>query len=175
MATVPTFRTWVSGEIVTAAYLNSNVRDAGNYWLARPLAILRQTVGQSIPTATWTAILLDTEDIDRDGGHSTVTNTARYTSPTAGYLMFSGAVAHGVNATAARGAAWALNGVNITPVDALVPTVAATFGAHVAAPTELIAVNGSTDYVTLQAYQNSGGALTTVAASHMCVLWVSNL
>lgn len=160
--------------------MNTNIRDAGNFWLARPLAILRQTVAQSIPNAAWTDITMDTEDIDRDGGHSTVTNTARYTSPTAGYLMLSGGVSYAANATGYRGARFALNATqtNYSAVVLMTVTVAATV-TDVPARTIIQPVNGTTDYVTVQGVQNSGGALNTAVSAgdqpYMTVLWVSTL
>jgi hypothetical protein len=65
MATLPVYRTWTPGEVVTAAYFNTNTRDPGNFWLARPLGILRQATPQSLPNATWTAVIQDTEDLNR--------------------------------------------------------------------------------------------------------------
>ena len=48
----------------------------------------------------------------------------------------------------------------------------------VAARTKHIQLNGTTDYVTLQGYQASGGSLNTSAsasdAPSMCVRWVHN-
>jgi hypothetical protein len=76
MATLPSFRTWTAGEIVTAAYMNSNVRDAGNFFLSWPVFEGRQAVAQSFTSGAPTALLIDTEDIDTDNGHSTVTNTS---------------------------------------------------------------------------------------------------
>ena len=177
MATVPSFTTFVAGAILTAAQLNTNIRDAGNFWLARPLFIGRATSGQSLTNITWTDIDLGVEDIDRDGGHSTVTNTARYTSPTAGYLLLAGGVSFVVNATGMRGARWALNGTAINGAGAYIQAVAATDATVVAARTIFQLVNGTPDYVTLQGFQRSGGALSTSAVaeaqSSMHVLWVS--
>jgi len=51
VAALPTFRTWVTGEIVTAAELNSNVRDAGTFLLSWPVFEGRQTVAQTLDEA----------------------------------------------------------------------------------------------------------------------------
>lgn len=85
MATVPSPRTWTVGELLTAAKLNTDVRDAINFLLARPFAILGKSANQNIAASamvTW-----DTEFIDRDGGHSNVTNNTRYTAQTAGWYQ----------------------------------------------------------------------------------------
>jgi hypothetical protein len=44
--------------------------------------VIKPNVGQTIANNTATAILCQTEDIDTNGFHSTVTNTARITIPT---------------------------------------------------------------------------------------------
>lgn len=85
MATVPNPRTWTVGEQVTATKLNADIRDSFIFFKAPPLAVLRKTSNQSIPSNSPTAITWESELIDRDGGHSTVTNTSRYTSQTSGY------------------------------------------------------------------------------------------
>lgn len=161
---IPTFRTWVAGEVVTAAYMNSNVRDGGNFFLATPIAELRQTVAQSLGSGAPTAILLDTEDVDTDAAHSTVTNTSRYTPQTAGYCQYSGGISYAVNATGVRGAYWYLNAAVVNATETMLATAAAVF-VSVAARTKQIFANGSTDYVEIYSYQTSGGALNTAVAA----------
>ncbi len=176
MATIPTFRTWVAGEIVTAAYMNANVRDGGNFFLAQPVAELRQTVAQTLTSGVYGAILLDTEDADTDNAHSTVTNTSRYTSPTAGRLLCGGAVSFVANGTGVRVAQWGLNGANVNGGSAeIVPH--GTIAVSVPARLKTIAVNGTTDYVELFGFQNSGGNLNTdsgtgVNQAGMSIFWI---
>jgi hypothetical protein len=112
VTTVPVEITWVTGQIVSAAQLNANLRDAINFLLAPPMAVLRQTVSQSLPTGVWTPVNLDSEDLDRDGGHSTVTNTSRYTSQTPSWygVDLTGSFTNAA-ATGLRGLAFRLNGV----------------------------------------------------------------
>jgi len=160
MATIPTFITWVTGQVVTAAQLNANVRDGGNFFLSWPVAELRQTVAQSIANGTPTAVTFDTEDIDTDNGHSTVSNTSRYVGQTAGRFQVSGGVGFAASATARRSAQWFKNGSVINAGSAMVPATAANDMA-VAARTMTVFLNGSTDFVELDAYQESGGALNT--------------
>lgn len=164
MATIPSFRTWVAGEIVTAAYMNANVRDAGNFFLSWPVCEARQALAQSLANGTLTSILFDTNDIDTDGGHSTSTNTDRYVGKTAGRFQVSGGVGY-----ASAGGTWRVaeiqkNGAAINQ------------GSHIAIPnsgtthrmptrTLTLTLNGSTDYVTIVGYQNSGGALNTAVTT----------
>lgn len=165
MATIPVFRTWVAGEIVTAAFLNANVRDAGNFFLSWPVAELRQTVAQSIANGgTGAALLFDVEDIDTDNGHSTVTNTSRYTGQTAGRFQLSGASHLAANVTGRRGCWWRLNAADVAASMSLGPASAAFDMASVSR-VRTIVLNGSTDYVELVAYQESGGALLTTVTS----------
>lgn len=90
MAVLPNPRTWTVGELLTAAKLNTDLRDGLNFLLSgKPLCKLKLSAGvnlssQNIP---WTA-----EDIDRDNGHSTVTNNDRYIAQTAGWYSAIAAV-----------------------------------------------------------------------------------
>jgi hypothetical protein len=162
MATVPTYRTWVVGELVTASFMNTNIRDPGNFLISSPLFEGRQTVAQSIPTSANTAINLDTEDIDSDNGHSTVTNTSRYTLQTAGWWRISGGVGMTANATGARQMSILKNsGVNGGSAQWFAPG-AVTFSA--ATRTKCIfGIVG--DFFEIAIFQNSGGALNTVITS----------
>ncbi len=164
MTTIPVYRTWVAGEIVTAAELNSNIRDAGNFFLARPMALLRQTVAQSIPNNTNTPITFDTEDLDRDSGHSTSSNTSRYTSPTQGYFFQTGGGSTAASATGQRGVGWRQNGGGVNPVQTFMNTTAAGGWSGPAVP-EIFFYNGTTDYTELYVFQNSGGALNTLVTA----------
>lgn len=176
---VPVFRTWVAGEIVTAAYMNTNIRDAGNFFVAVPLAVLRQTVAQSIPNGAFTALLLDTEDIDRDGGHSTVTNTSRYTAQTAGWYTFQGSINFTANVTGQRTIVFRPNGGAATTYKNKVQIpMAGTVGSGSVVTTATFSMNGTTDYVEILGWQNSGGALLTYITDEgnpsMAVRWVSS-
>src|SRR6185312_17261357 len=113
MGTVPILRTWVAGELVTAAYMNTNVRDAGNFLLATPTFQGRQSISQSMPNLTNTAVLFDTEIIDSDNVHSTTTNTSRYTPLTPGYYQFGGGVGWTLNTTGVRCAWFTFNGSTV--------------------------------------------------------------
>lgn len=66
MATVPTMDTFVSGEKVTAAKLNKNIRDASAFLLNPPSVSLKAAVTQSVAHNTPTDIVFDTELWDTD-------------------------------------------------------------------------------------------------------------
>ncbi len=180
MTTLPVMRTWVAGALVTAADMNSNVRDAGNFLLARPLAHLRQTAAQSIPNGAVTPILWDTEDLDRDNGHSTVTNTSRYTAQTPGYYWTSYTLPWAASAAGRRYGRLRTNGTD-TSANALSYSAQTTPGAALAGGVTgggVQYLNGTTDYIELCAFQDSGGALGLYvgidAVPRFSLLWVSS-
>ncbi|WP_326829675.1 hypothetical protein OIE13_05935 [Streptosporangium sp. NBC_01810] len=154
---VPSPRTWVVGEILTAAKLNTDIRDAINFLLSPPLFELNHSSGISPATSTQAVMPFDTETIDRDNGHSTVTNSSRYTSQTAGYYMISGAVGFVSNATGKREMTILVNGTTET-YPCSIPGTASGFGGMIVAGRVYLAV---ADYVELYIWQNSGGALAT--------------
>lgn len=143
--------------MVTAAFMNSNIRDAGNFFLSWPVCEARQTVAQSLTSGSGLAILFDTNDIDTDGGHSTVTNTSRYTAKTQGRFQIAGGVGYASNAAGSRWAYWSFNGTagNGTSQSILGNVT------RVLAATMTSFFNGTTDYVELFGLQNTGGALNT--------------
>lgn len=140
--------------------------------LGKPIAQLKQTVSQSIPNTTWTMVTFTTEDIDRDNGHSTTTNTSRYVVQTPGWYMLSGRVAFPNNGSGIRYVGWWVNGTEISTLT--FPALAGP--ANLPAETRLVYLNIN-DYVELGCYQNSGGALSlgnsTAEYSSMTLVWVS--
>jgi hypothetical protein len=174
VATVPVETTAVAGTVLTAATWNSNVRDALNFILARPLAVMYQTVTQSVTNGAWVGMLLDTEEIDRDNGHSTSVNTSRYTAQTAGWYDVDATTAWATNATSSRGCRLAVNGVS--------KPGRATYAMAVSNNATSVPVSGKVflnvgDYVENQGAQNSTVTISTVAladlAPYMSVLWIS--
>ncbi|MEU1731385.1 hypothetical protein [Streptosporangium sp. NPDC020145] len=154
---VPSPRTWVVGEIVTAAKLNADIRDALNFLLSPPLWELTHS-GIIAPASSTQAVMpFDTEIVDRDNGHSTSSNTSRYTSQTAGYYLVSGAVGFVSNGTGKRELTILLNGTTET-YPSSIPGLAAGFTGLTTTGRVYLAVG---DYVELYVWQNSGGTLNT--------------
>lgn len=165
MGTVPSYRTWVVGEIVTAAFMNTNIRDSGLFLIGVPLFRGRNTAGQSIANATYTAVNLDTEDVDSDNGHSTVTNPSRYIGLTTGWYLLSGGCGWAVNAAGQRGCEFAKNGTSLPGTDVMQPNATASFASSTTVRSSHVQLNGTTDYVELRGFQSSGGALSTATNS----------
>lgn len=126
-----------------------------------PLALLYQSVAQSIADLDHPSILMDSEHFDLINGHSTVTNTDRYTPSIPGRYHLEGGVSFASAGGSTRAAQFYKNGgvVNVWGPE----NVAATptgFHASVVASGDMD-LNGTTDYVTLIGFQNSGGAVLT--------------
>lgn len=131
---------------------------------APPIAELRQTGAQTLTTGVWTSLTFDAEVVDSAGGHSTSSNTSRYTAVIAGYYLLSGGAGFASNATGLRGVRWAKNGSSIDSSGTTEPTGS---GNNMAYPARGILVQLSVgDYVELQAVQTTGGNLGTSVAGY---------
>lgn len=183
MAAVPVPHTFVAGDDATSAVMQT-LTDAILYLLGsttssgsrRPFALLRQTVSQSLATSgTWTALTFDAEDVDYDNGHSTVTNTDRYTAGTTGWHHAPGGAGFGGNATGRRQARLAVNG---TALNASATNTTANASAIIVATRTIPVFLNAGDILRVEALQDSGGALSTAAAveqqSSLHVEWRSN-
>jgi hypothetical protein len=179
VATVPTPGDgFDSPGVLDATDLNEKIVDVLNFLLNKPAAELRMSTTQSIPNNSYTALTFDTEDLDDDpagtGGHSTSSNTTRYTAVYAGWYEFSGGCGFAASATGLRGLRWAKNGSAVNAAEAFYPPTASSTPIY-PARTKKIFLNVG-DYVELQVFQTSGGALNTTGSStdqpSMSVKWV---
>lgn len=166
MATVPAQRTWTAGELVDATMLNTNVRDAVNFLLTnKPHAQLYKTATQSLTNSTWTDVTWPVEEYDNDGGHSTSSNTNRYVAQTAGKYMVSGALAFTTNASGTRGIRLVVNGslaANAIAGTQVLVSTSSGFATCIHMSASIVTL-GVGEWVGMQAWQSSGGALTLVA------------
>lgn len=89
---VPVPASEVPGNFITSALWNSNVYNGLTFLLNPPIFFGYQTAGQSLTSGTALAVTLDTETLDPYGGHSTSTNTSRYTAQVAGTYLVWGCV-----------------------------------------------------------------------------------
>lgn len=164
MALVPATRVWVTGEIVTAAYMNDNLTAVLNFLLAPPLCQVRQSVVQPLANNTFTSLTFATEDVDSAGMHSTSSNTDRLTSVYAGWYRVGGKWSHAVNGTGNRGSRIVLNGTTAVAGSYLThgsAAVAQTGGYPFVTMNIYLAVGA---FITFQPIQISGGALDTAVA-----------
>jgi hypothetical protein len=113
---VPSFDDFIASERVTAAKLNKNVRDSGNFYKGRPLAFAYMAAALSVPTgtSTWTTVNLDTEKFDNDGIFTTST-PGRLTIQTPGLYHIEGQVRYASGGTTYRAGRIQIN--NTTDLD----------------------------------------------------------
>ena len=139
-----------------------------------PSFVSTQIVAQSIPTGAWTSVTLTatgSQAYDNYGGHSNSTNTSRYVAQVAGWYTVSGVVAFAANGTGERGARLAVNGSSVSGAAELIAALS-TNATAIATPTRDIPL-AIGDFVEVQGWQTSGGALNTAVFSDLAsALWV---
>jgi hypothetical protein len=167
----PTLDLFVASEFATSTKLNE-LWTALGFLLGsgsnpKPYFIGMKTgTQQTLTTGTWTAITQDSEGVDTVNGHSTVTNTSRYTPTISGWFRTLTVVSYSANATGVRGARTMRNGAG---VDTCPYDMRANSGAgDISTPraTGEIFCNGTTDYLEPYGYQASGGNLATSYTSN---------
>lgn len=130
----------------------------------RPYAVLRQSVAQSIPNNALTPILMDSEDIDTAAGHSTTSNTARWTCPSgeAGWYSAAGVyVAAGTSTSGGRLACLLVDNATRYGQASTTGNPGLAGGSEIAVCISDRFYLAVGDNVQLCAYQNSGGSLAT--------------
>jgi hypothetical protein len=178
--TVPVIASESPGNFLTGALWNANVKAMGDWLMGSagngvPRFRGYQATAQSIANNTWVSVTIDTEEYDSDNGHSTSTNTSRYTVQVAGTYLITGSVGLVANATANRGARLTVSGTPIhgTFVKTASPDATGSSGLV----TVGTAVCSAGDYIECQVNQNSGGALNTNPAGDVAcslsVQWIS--
>lgn len=114
-------------------------------------------------SGTWESVTHDSERFDTDNLHSVSSNTSRITIRKAGKYAIGGLIEFAANATGLRGARIRLNGATV-----LAQVVSANLGAGDPTPIAVQTVYSlaAGDYVELQGYQASGGALNMLASAN---------
>ncbi|MFE3577837.1 hypothetical protein [Streptomyces vinaceus] len=168
---VPTPASVSAGDYITGALWNASVYNGISFLASRPFFIGVQTIVQSIANGTWQPITLDTETADPYGGHSTVSNTSRYTCQVAGWYRVGGRVAFAANGTGSRGARIHIN-ANYIQGGAALYGAGTLMGIPEVNHVLYLSVG---DYIELAGGQNSGGSLSTAyvneGASVMYAFW----
>lgn len=176
--TVPVMPSESPGNYNTGALFNATMKALGDFTTNKPVFSAYATASQSIPTGAFTPLSLDTELFDFDQGHSTVTNTSRYTCQVAGIYLLTGEAVFPTGGTGVRGAMFALNGATTTGIigSEQISAPSATFATTIA-PTPSYIRLAPGDYVSICGYQNTAGALstTTIGAAYTCfnVEWIA--
>lgn len=161
--TVPTMPSFLAGQKLTAALLNQ-VGTYAVFWADKPMFRMYQSVTQSIANTTDTQITCDVSHYDTDSGRQG-SSPYSYTIPVGmtGRWRFNWAIAMAVNSAGSRDGYIKVNGNRVTGPEAA--GAAANNDVTQAFGTTTIPVNAG-DVISLWMWQNSGGALSTVASSN---------
>ena len=109
----PVFQT--AGSVVPSAAWNAGPKAMGDFYLSPPIFRGRQSVAQSIPSNQYTPLQFNVNDVDTEGGHSTVTNNTRYVCQVAGWYWAEGYAAWsnlGAGAGCASATVWCMFSLN---------------------------------------------------------------
>lgn len=172
---VPTPAQVVPGNLMTAALWNATVYNGITYLLNPPQCHAWQSSAQSVTSGAWTSISLNNTTTDPYAGHSDTTNNSRYTAQVSGWYEISGVVAFIANAAGYRAAKCVVNGAVINASTGYSWNNTGSWNSAVTTPVRVVFLNVG-DYVELQGFQNSGGALSTTTLGELCsaltVRWV---
>lgn len=158
--------TAVAGTALTAAWLNTYVRD-NLAWMATdsPACRAYNNANISIGNSSDTAVTMNSERFDNAAMHSTSSNTSRITVPTGGggkYLMGS-LMEFAANATGERGNHLRVNAT--TFVSKQVQTNSGGIINWTSSNTSVYALSAA-DYIECYVFQNSGGNLNLAASGN---------
>lgn len=158
---IPVPATEEPGVSIASTLWNSQIRDGLGFLLTEPVFMGTQTSSQNVPSGAWTAININTEQIDTYGGHDTVTNNSRYTAPIAGWYSVCGVTCWSANSTGTRASRIHVNGTVIQGSSQMyAPNPSNTTG--VATPLRVVYLNVG-DYVEVAGWNSSGLGLPGLA------------
>jgi hypothetical protein len=157
--------TFATNEVFTAANANTYIRDLGQ----RVIATCHANGTQSVARVTPTGVLLQTEDYDADGIHSTSTNTSRFTPIAAGYYIVTGFVAFAQSSAGVyREAQTYKNNVSLVGHHRRKGFFSSSLATVLQVASVPFFLNGTTDYVEVQAQHDSTAGLVILNAG-VCV------
>lgn len=169
---VPAERTWNTGDIVTAALLNSNLRDAVNFLLNPPLFVGYQAASQDILTTANTPLAIDTNVVDTYNGHSTTSNNSRYYAQVAGWYSVIASVEFDGNATGSREIFLVASSGSLLYTASQVYNAGSAGNVNLNTGTWPVFLNVG-DWIAADVVQFSGSTINTIAgASGLAVTWL---
>ena len=140
--------------------------------VTHPPAVQTVSAGNlAIANVTWVSSIYGSADaFDTDDMHSTSVNTSRITINTAGIYLLSGVMSFALNATGLRACRFLLNGTtSIRQISQ--DATGATVGNDI--PISMLYSLAVTDYVELQAWQNSTITINIDADTKFEAVWVA--
>lgn len=161
---------------VTAAPGSGTAIANRDYVDSSPAAVCVQAAGQSVATSTYVPVTFSAEVMKDQITHSTSVNTSRFTPTKAGYYRVSGHVILGVANTAGiRLAEVRKNGAAVAGGTRIHSGQAGVNASPSATFDMVVQCNGTTDYIEVAVFQDSGGSLTTATsagqASAIVISW----
>lgn len=173
MGTIPVVPDFEAGTLATSAEMNL-LRTAISWVLSgSPECQLTKTATQSIPNSTQTAIQWGTKIIDRDSGWSSGSNT-QYTAQTPGIYEVGAFIPWAANTTGTRRLTFQLNTGSGNPAGSGLTTLFGTSSVYTLTSGTIASCVVSEaltpymydgDFLQVMAWQDSGGALSTVNTS----------
>lgn len=169
-------RTWTTGDVVTAAFLNQDLRDNPLFLYTPPMCRPYDTNATiSIATSgTIQAVTYNDERFDTDTMHNTAANTSRITFTTAGKYMVGGCVQWASGATGVREVSIRSGGSVEIVQDDRINLAASAFHHHV----NTIYHFSAADYAEFMCRQTQGTALNIVLVANISneawAFWIGN-
>lgn len=165
--------TFTTGNVLTAAQMNTNVRDNTNYLFDQPMAVVSDNgVGPSIANNTITNLTMGLTILSSPG-ITIALATAKFTPTFAGTYQTWANFTWAANATGVREQG-ILQSSDATYIayGVATPGVNAKWGVSISGVSSVL--NGSTHFLQLQVAQSSGGALAVIGDGTAGTLLSSN-
>lgn len=167
--------TFTTGNVLTAANLNTDVRDNTNYLFDQPMAVVSDNgVGTSIANNTITNMTMGLTILSSPG-ITIALATAKFTPTFAGTYQTWANFTWSANATGVREQGVLQSAGTDTlyiAYSVATPSVNAKWGVSISGVSSVL--NGSTHFLQLQVAQNSGGALTIIGDNTVGTILSSN-
>jgi hypothetical protein len=130
---------------------------------SKPICDVRHSAAQAIASATYTAMAFDTDNYDNYNQHDTATNNSRITFKYSGRYRVSYSIQIASSATGSRTGRIRKNGATLLWNLNTVPGTGG--GLDTIIQGSFVAAFDATEYIELEAYQDSGGSLNAQAGA----------
>jgi hypothetical protein len=163
MGSVPTIHTWMNGEYPNFRDMNAYLEDPFNFLLNPPMVRLRKTQTQSIPNNVSTALSWDYVEVETVNFWD-ASQPTRLSPSVPGWYVGSFGFSFANNATGIRAGSVIKNGSTTERVLTVSHDAYTNSGITVVSRGNVFLeqFNGTTDYVTVEVQQTSGGALSVI-------------
>lgn len=145
-----------TGDVYTASAHNNVITTLNNHTVP-PACAVYHTAAQSVPNATWTTVLFNSEYYDTDAMHDTATNTSRITISTTGIYLLTANILFDIGGTGNRQVDFMKNGSGFIYRGQTTNNISASFFTDVSTSTMMSLTAG--DYMEVIVYQTNGAAL----------------